>query len=139
MVRRPNTTHTLIQTGNRLLGAFQLVSASILEDHCLLEDVFGLKVAHTDGLLIAVDVLSLNHGVLLVSWGNADLDLRVLFREFRKGLGQEGAVGMIPLAPIVKQKILVGHVQHAARAAAEVAVMEIKALALEDEGTDAIL
>lgn len=95
MVWRPDTTHTLVQTGNRLLGALQLVSASILEDHSLLQDVFGLEIAHTDGFLIAVDVLALDHGMLLVSRRNADLDLRVLFRELRKGLSQEGAAGFI--------------------------------------------
>lgn len=43
------------------------------------------------------------------------------------------------LAPILGPSIQVVHSQHAARATTEIAVVEVKTFALEDEGTDAIL
>jgi len=138
VVRRPDTTHTLVQTGNRLLGPLQLVAAGVLENHSLLQDVFRLEIAHTDRLLTAIDVLALDDGMLAVAGRNADLDLRVFSRECGKGLGQEGT-DSIMLVPTLRLPVLVVHSQHAARAATVIAVVEVEALALEDEGTDAIL
>lgn len=43
------------------------------------------------------------------------------------------------LAPILGLPIQVVNSQHAARATTEIAVVEVKTFALEDEGTDAIL
>lgn len=87
MVRGPDTPNTLVQTGNWLLGPLQLVTAGVLENHSLLQNIFRLEVAHADGLLTAINVLALDDGVPLVSGGNADLDLRVFAGECGKGLG----------------------------------------------------
>jgi hypothetical protein len=77
--------------------------------------------------------------VLLVPGRNADLDLRVFAGKCGKSLGKEGAKGYIVLSPMLGQLMIVGHSQHAARATTEIAVVEVEAFALEDEGTDAIL
>lgn len=95
MVWRPNTTHTLVQTCDGLLSPLQLLSAGLLEKVGLLQDLTGLKVSYTDGLLAAVDVEAFDEGVLLGSGRNADLDLRVLAGEGLEVVLQEGTVGSI--------------------------------------------
>lgn len=86
MVWRPDTTHTLVQTSDRLLRPLQLLAAGVLENHRLLQDVFGLQVPHTDRLFTAIDVVTLDDGVLLVSWRYTDFDLRVFPGKGGKGL-----------------------------------------------------
>lgn len=91
MVWRPDTTHTLVQTGDGLLGPLQLLTTGIPHGHCLLQDILRLEIPHTKRLLMSVDVMALNHGMLIVSGRYADLNLRVLAGKFGKGLSQEGA------------------------------------------------
>jgi hypothetical protein len=77
VVRRPDTTHALVQTCHRLLGALQLLAVGLLQDVGLLHNFAGLKVPHADGLLVAIDVVTLDNRVLCWSWGDADFDLGV--------------------------------------------------------------
>lgn len=139
MVWRPDTTHTLVQTGDGLLSPLQLLTTGILQGHCLLQDILRLKIAHTKSLLMSVDIVALNHGMLVVPWRYADLNLRVLAGELGKGLSQERAnhVDESACKSIAFQVCL--HSQHAPRAATVVAVVEVHAFALENEGADAIL
>ena len=68
MERRPDTSDTLVDTRNGLLGALQLLPASLLQQCCLLKYLLRFEIPHTDCLLAAVDVLALNYRVLVRSW-----------------------------------------------------------------------
>lgn len=108
MVRRPNTTHTLIQTRHWLLGSLQLVPAGLLEDRGLLHDVTGLEVSHADSLLLAIDVVALDDGVLGRSWRDADFDLGVFTGKSSEILGQEGPMVLfLSSAPEFRKPIVV--------------------------------
>jgi hypothetical protein len=95
VVWRPDTTHTLVQTCDRLLGPLQLLYTGLLEKVCLLQDLAGLHVPYTDRLLAAVDVEALDEGVLLWSGRDPDLNLRVLAGERLEVVLQEGTVKSI--------------------------------------------
>lgn len=91
MVRGPDTSHTLVNTGDRLLGALQLLAAGLLQQVRLLEDLFGLQISDADCLLTTVDVVTLDDGVFVRPGGYSDFDLRVCFGEVGEGVFQEGA------------------------------------------------
>lgn len=74
MIRRPNTSHTLIDRLHRLRLPPQLLARRIPQQNRLLQDRVRLQIAHADGLLAAVDVGPLDDGVLVRSWGDGDLD-----------------------------------------------------------------
>lgn len=48
MVRRPDTTHTLVETRHGLLLYLQLLATGILKNHGLCQDIVRLEVAHAD-------------------------------------------------------------------------------------------
>ena len=91
MIWGPDTSHTLVDTGNRLLGALQLLAAGFLQQVRLLENLFGLQISNADRLLTTVDVVTLDDGVLVRPGGYSDFDLRVGFGEVGEGVFQEGA------------------------------------------------
>ncbi len=68
MVRRPDATHTVVNTRNRLLGALQLLATGLLQQIGLLEYLFRFEVPHTNRLLTSVDIVTLDDRVLVRSW-----------------------------------------------------------------------
>ena len=68
MVRGPDASDTVVDTRNRLLGALQLLPAGLLQQVRLVEYLFRLEVPHTDNLLASVDVMALDHWVLMRPW-----------------------------------------------------------------------
>ena len=91
MIRGPDASDTLVDTCDGLLGTLQFLAASLLEQVCFLEDLFGLEVANTDRLLTSVDVVALDYRVLVWSWRYADFNLRVGFGEGGKSVLQESS------------------------------------------------
>lgn len=77
VIRRPDTTDTLIQTCHGLLGALQLLAVGLLEDVGLLHDFAGFEVSYANGLLLSIDVVTLDNRVLCWSGGDADFDLGI--------------------------------------------------------------
>lgn len=92
MVRRPDASDTLVQTRDRLLGPLQLLAAGLLEQVRLLQDLLLLQIPDADGLLTAIDVVTLDDWVLVRSRRDADLDLGVLLCEGGERVLEEGAV-----------------------------------------------
>lgn len=85
MIRRPDPSDTLVDTGDGLVGAFQLLAAGLLEQIGLHGYLMGLEIAHADRLLSSVDVVASENRMLARSWGNMDFDLGVF-------LSKEGEV-----------------------------------------------
>lgn len=132
MIWRPDTTHTLVQTCHWLLCTLQLLSASFLEKVCFLQNLARLQVPYAHRLLSAIDVESLDKGVLLGPRRDTDLNLRVFAGEGGEELLQECTV-MRQLAPWPSKETvnrLWRHSHHALRAASPIAVMEVKTFAL---------
>lgn len=136
MERRPDTSDTLVKTGNRLLGALELLPTSLLEQHGLVEDLLRLQIAHADGLLTAVDVLALDDGVLVRSWRDPDFDLRVCFGERGECVFEEGAAGLLEHVLFIPHEEYRGNsgngkknILHAPRATSPVAVMKVHSFA----------
>lgn len=92
MERIPNTSHTLIQTLNRLRNPLELLAARVTQQRGFLQDLVGLHVAHADGFFFAADVFSFEHGVAAGSGRDCDFDLGVVAGEGLEVGGQEGAV-----------------------------------------------
>lgn len=90
VIRRPDASHTLVQTCDWLLGPLQLLSAGFFEQVGLLHNLLGLEVSDANGLLSAVDVVALDDGVFVRSWGDSDLDLGVGLCKGREGVLEEG-------------------------------------------------
>lgn len=95
MVRRPDTSDTLVDTRNGLLGALELLPTSLFQQVRLDQYLLWLKIPHTDRLLAAVDVLASDNGVLVRPWGNPDFDLGVCFGEVGESASEEGTVGRV--------------------------------------------
>lgn len=114
----PDTSDTLVDTCDGLLGALQLLAAGLLQQIRLLEDLLGLEVADTNCLFSSVDVVTLDDGMLVRPWRYADFNLRIGFGEGRKLVFQES--------------------NHPARATRPVAVVKVQTLALQNEGAHAV-
>lgn len=84
MVRRPNTSDTLVDTQNRLLSVLQFLPTCLLEQISLLKDLLWFKVSDANGLLSPIYIMPLNDGMLVRSRRNTDFNLRVRFREGRE-------------------------------------------------------
>ena len=81
--------------------------------------------------------MPLDDWVVIRSRRDRDFDVGVLLRESRQVSLEEGAVDTVSMewaSRVSKQFVL-----HALTAASPVAVVKIEALALEDEGADAVL
>ena len=92
VVRTPQASDTLVDTGDGLVGALDLVAAGVAQQLDLLQDLQGVHVLDADGLLAAVDVVPDEHRVLPRPRRHRELDLRVLRRELRELRPDEGAV-----------------------------------------------
>lgn len=68
MIRRPDTSNTLVQTRDRLLGILQLLPTGLLEQVRLLKDLFRFEVPYAYRLFSPIDVEALDDGVLVRSW-----------------------------------------------------------------------
>lgn len=85
MIRRPDPSNTLVDTGDGPVGAFQLLATRLFEQIGLLGYLMGFEIAHADRLLSSVDVVASENRMLARSWGNMDFDLGVF-------LSKEGEV-----------------------------------------------
>lgn len=140
MERIPDTSHTLVQTLDGPRDPLQLLAARVAQQRRLLQNLVRLHVAHTDGLLLAVDVAAAQHGVPAGSGGYGHFDLGVGAREgfevgFEEGADGEGFVRSSESLHVSEGSDLL----HSSAAASPVAIMEVQALALENEGADAVL
>jgi hypothetical protein len=70
----------------------EFLAAGLLEIFDLVHDILGLEIAHTDCLDSAIDVVSLDDGVLVGPWRNAEFDLGIGSGEIRKLFFEEGAI-----------------------------------------------
>jgi hypothetical protein len=91
VIWRPDTSDTVVDTRDGLLGALQLLAAGLLQQFGLLENLFGLKVADTDRLLPSIYVETLNYWMLVRPWRYSDFNLRVGFGKGRKRVFQESS------------------------------------------------
>jgi hypothetical protein len=119
MHRTPNASHALVQTRHRLAKLLRPFTTCISQKFRLLSDAFIGKITDAYRLLLAIDVVADHDGVFVRSWRDGYLDLRVPCGEGGERVSDEGV--------------------HTARGAGPVAVVEVKTLALEDEGADAVL
>jgi hypothetical protein len=92
MIRRPNTTDTVIQAGNRFLHPLEFLAACFLQQIRLLHDLLLLKISNADCFFTTVDVVAPNNGVSMRPWGDADFDLRVGFGESGKVVLEERSI-----------------------------------------------
>lgn len=138
----PYTPHTLIHARDRLPRPLQLLTTRALQQLGLLQDLAWLHVSHTDSALLAVDVGAADDGVAARTRRDGDFDAGVLAGEGGEGGGEEGAVVSSCQSEEWRDGRLEEgalHLLHAFAAAGPVAVVEVEALALEDECADAIL
>jgi hypothetical protein len=91
MERTPNTSHTLIQTLNRLRDPLQRLSARVAKQQGFLQNLVGLHVAHANGFLFAADVFAFEDGVAAGSGRDCDFDLGVVAGESLELGFEEGA------------------------------------------------
>lgn len=93
MERIPNTSHTLIQTLDRLADPLQLLAARAAQQQGFLQNLSRLHVAHADCLLLPADVFAFEHGVFAGSGRDGDFDLGVGAGELLEVRLEEGAGG----------------------------------------------
>ena len=137
MERTPNTSHTLVQTLDLLGLPLELLAARVAQQRCLLQNLVGLHVAHADGLFLSADVFALHDGVAAGSGRDCDFDLRVGAGEFFEVGLEELAVKI--LSDTFGERVEWTSILHSPATTGPVAVVEVDALALEDEGADAVL
>jgi hypothetical protein len=117
--RRPDTPNALVDTRHRLAQLLVLLAIAVPQHLGFLSHALVLQVLDADGPCGAVDVVCDDDGVLAWPGADGELNRRVALREGRER-GLEERV-------------------HAFRGSPPVAVVELEAFALEDEGADAIL
>src|SRR5690242_8167857 len=117
--RRPDTPNTLVDTGDGLAQLLVLLAVAIPQHLCLFPHPLVLQVLDADGPCGAVDVVGDDDGVLARARADGELNGGVARGEGGERRLDEGV--------------------HALGGAPPVAVVELEAFALEDEGADAIL
>lgn len=117
--RRPDTPNTLVDTGDGLAQLLVLLAVAIPQHLSLFPHALVLQVLDADGPCGAVDVVGDDDGVLARPRANGELDGGVARGKGGERRLDEGV--------------------HALGGAPPVAVVELEAFALEDEGADAIL
>lgn len=135
--RIPDTSHTLVQTLDRLGDPLELLAARAAQQGRFFQNLVRLHVAHADGFLLAADIFSFEDGVSAWSGRDCHFDLRVGAGEFFE-VGFEELAGRILLDRFA-EKVEWTSILHSPAATGPVAVVEVDALALEDEGADAVL
>ena len=135
--RIPNTSHTLVQTLDRLGDPLELLAARAAQQSRFLQNLVRLHVAHADGFLLAANVFSFEDGVSAWSGRDSDFDLRVGAGEFFEVGLEELAVKI--LSDTFGERVEWTSILHSPATTGPVAVVEVDALALEDEGANAVL
>jgi hypothetical protein len=115
----PDPAHIVVRARHRIFDPLQLLPVVLAHQLDPAEDLPLLQVAHAELLRPAVDVVPADQGVVVRPRGHGDFDVRVPLGEGRERVADEDV--------------------HAAGRAGPVAVVEVEALALDDEGADAIL
>lgn len=92
MIRRPNTSHRLVDAGNRLLRPLVLLSACLLQHVRFHQHLVLLEVSHADRALAAIDVVAFDHRVFARTWGDTDFDLGVCGGEGAEVVDEELAI-----------------------------------------------
>jgi hypothetical protein len=136
MIRTPNTPNTLIDTFHRLRNLPQLLPISIPQQLRLLQHLLLRQIPHTYRFFAAVDVGSFYDWVFAWARGDSDFDLRVCGGEFGERVAEEGTVWFVREDRREREG---KDVLHALGAAGPVAVVEVKAFALQDEGSNTVL
>ena len=138
----PNTPHTIVPTLHhppaRSVTLLQLLSTRISQQCRFLNDLQWCEVAYANSLLPPVHILAADNGMFAGSRRDGDFDARVLLGEARE-LGTEERAGVAVSVAVVESEGEIENVLHASTTARPVAVVEVEALALEDEGAYAIL
>lgn len=120
MERIPDTPHALVDTDHRPSVQLPvLLPTRVSQQLSLLPHTLILQVLDAYGSLRAVDVMGDDDGVPARPWRYADFDLGVALCEDGERGFDEGI--------------------HALGTAPPIAVVEVEAFALQDEGADAIL
>lgn len=121
MHRTPDSSDTLIRADHGFTSdQFILLARVRNQELDFLEDLFFLEIAQTDGLFAAVDVVRFHDGVLVRTGRDAELGAGIFGCEVgEQRRGQERF--------------------HAPTRAGPVAVVEVEAFTLEDEGCQAVL
>jgi len=119
MERTPNAPHALIDTADGLAQLPVLLSIAVPQHLSLLPDALVLQVLDADAPCGAVDVVCDDNRVLARARADGEFDGRVARGEGGQRRLDEGV--------------------HAPTGSPPVAVVEVEALALEDEGADAVL
>lgn len=117
--RTPNAPHALIDTADRLAQLPVLLSVAVPQHLGLLPDALVLQVLDADAPCGAVDVVCDDDRVLARARADGELDGRVARGKGRQRRLDEGV--------------------HTPAGSPPVAVVEVEALALQDEGADAVL
>jgi len=96
MVRRPDTSDTLVDTRYRLIDPLVLLPIGVTQQLGLLENLRWLHVLDADSLLKPVDVVADHDGMFSGPWGNRKLNGwvgggEVLKVGFNKGIHASGA------------------------------------------------
>ena len=119
MERTPNAPHTLIDTANRLAQLPVLLPIAVPQHLGFLPHALVLQILDADAPCGAVDVVCDDDRVLARARADGEFDGGVARGEGGQGRLDEGV--------------------HAPTGSPPVAVVEVEALALEDEGADAVL
>lgn len=117
--RRPDAPDALVDTGDGLAELLVLLAVGVAQHLGLLADALVLQVLDADGPCGAVDVVCDDDGVLARARADGELDGGIALCEDGERRLDEGV--------------------HSLGGSPPVAVVELEALALEDEGADAIL
>lgn len=122
MERIPYPSYPLVQTTHypASLDPPHLLSIRVPQQLHLFHYLLFLKIPDAYDLFPAIYVRTPNYGMCIRPWGDVNHDLRVCFSESSDETRAEEIV-------------------HASRTTPFVAVVEVEAFALEDEGTYAIL
>lgn len=93
MIRRPDTSNRLIDTGDRLPDSLRLLSTGFLQQVCFGENLFLFHIPDTDRFFTTIDVMTSHDRVFVRSWRDADFDLGVFFGEGWEVVFEEEAIG----------------------------------------------
>jgi hypothetical protein len=92
VIRRPNTSNTLIETRHGFLLSLRLFTTGLFEQIGPFQDFIGFEIANGYRLFTAVYVVASDEGVFGWSRGNADFNLGVCAGEGWEFIFKEGAV-----------------------------------------------
>lgn len=68
MVRGPDASYTLVDTGDGFFGALELLAAGFLEQIRLFQDLFRFHIPNAYRFLSSVDIVTFNYRVFVRPW-----------------------------------------------------------------------